>query len=194
MKLFTGEISIDEMHLMIYEWLEAIPHSQEINSILLKIKILIRKHSFSTLLEPDPKIPGYKANRNLPVAATFMLLLYLTDRCWDLFGKKKFEEELFPQYTGEYLRMEKFVRGLDLSTVMSSMFDLIKQTVGEEFFNSFRQTWEEENKNWSEKKEGVIRNYSERQIINFMSLRGFVDACFFIFNDLKTGAPLPVDR
>ena len=51
------------------------------------------------------------------------------------------------------------------------MFDIIKRTVGEEFFTSFRQAWEEENKNWSEDKEGVIRSFNEQLIVNFMSLR-----------------------
>lgn len=182
-KLFTDEFSIDEIHYMIYHWMEEVPHSKEVIIILDKIRKLIRKHSFASLLEPHPKIPGYEGNRNLPVAATFMLLLYLTQRCWDLFGQKEFEEELFPDYTEEYKRMEDFVRALDLTTIMNSMFEIIQRTVGEEFFTSFRQEWEEENKNWSEEKEGVIRNSSEQLIVNFMTLRWLVDACFFIFND-----------
>ena len=182
-KLVINEFTIDEIHYMIYHWMEAVPHNKEVWIIFNIIQKLIRKHSFATLLESHPKIPGYAGNRNLPVAASFMLLFYLTQRCWDLFGEKEFGEELFPEYTEEYKRMEDFVRALDLSTVMHSMFDIIKRTVGEDFFTSFRQEWEEENKNWSEEEEGVIRNFNEQLIVNFMSLRGFVDACFFIFND-----------
>ena len=185
MKLFLDECPIDEMHYTIFHWMEAVPDNKEVNILFNKIKKLIKKYSFSILIEPDCEIPGYRGNRNLSVAATFMLLFYLTQRCWDLFGEKEFEEELFSTYTEEYKRMENFVREIDLSILMNSMFDIIKRTVGTEFFTSFWQEWEEKNKNQKEDSDGVIRNYNEQLIVNFMGLRGFVDVCFFIFNENK---------
>jgi hypothetical protein len=185
MKLFLDEFPIDEMHYTISHWMEAVPDNKEVNILFNKIKKLIRKYSFSILIEPDCKIPGYRGNRNLSVAATFMLLVYLTQRCWDLFNEKEFEEELFPTNTEEYKRMENFVREIDLSILMNSMFDIIKRTVGAEFFTSFWQEWEEKHKNSDREPEALTWDFNEQLIVNFMSLRGFVDVCFFIFNENK---------
>lgn len=183
MKLLVNEYLLDEICYMIFHWLQAVPQSKEVNIILNKIKKLIGKHPFAILLEPDPKIPGYTGNRNLPVAATFMLLFYLTQRCWDLFREEEFGDDLFVEYRKEYENIEEFVRLLDLTTVMNSMFDIIKETVGAEFLTSFWQEWEEEIENNGQVPEGVNLKFNEQLIVNFMTLRGFMDVCFFIFND-----------
>jgi hypothetical protein len=81
--------------------------------------------------------------------------------------------------------MENFVREIDLSILMNSMFDIIKRTVGAEFFTSFWQEWEEKHKNSDREPEALTWDFNEQLIVNFMSLRGFVDVCFFIFNENK---------
>jgi hypothetical protein len=183
MKLLTDKLSIDEIHNMIFLWLETIPESNQVNIQCTKIKKLIKKHSFSTLFKTGPQIPAYSEIRNPNVAATFVLLTYLTRSCWNLFSKSEHEEELFPPYNEDYKIVEKFVRSIDLTTVMNSMFDMIKQTVGAELFIYYWQKWEEEDQNRSEDNVGKLRSSNEQLFVNFKILSAFVDVCFFIFND-----------